>query len=255
MKRLLLKCLSRSLALLSVLFCWQILFSLEIYNPFLIPSPLSVVSAYQEMLISGDWQNDVATSLNRYLYGLFLGVTTGIAFGLITGKTRTVALFINPLFNFLRSVPSVALVPLAIVWFGIEETEKVILISWGVFFPVWLNTQIGVLEVESEYIWAARSLGSKNLSLLREVILPRALPNIVSGVRIGIATGFFALTAAEMTSSSVGIAYRIFLSHQIFRTDMMLVSIITIGVLSLILDTIFMSFVILIFPWLRGHSK
>jgi ABC-type nitrate/sulfonate/bicarbonate transport system permease component len=159
------------------------------------------------------------------------------------------------LLNFLRSTPAVALIPLAIVWFGIGELEKIFVVIWGVTFPVWLNTHTGVLEVEKEYVWAAQSLGATGWRIYREVYMPRALPFIIAGARMGIATAFFALAAAEMAGAFGGVAFRIFHSHQMFRTDKMMVAILTIGLLGIVFDRLFVRIMRWIIPWWAGEER
>lgn len=174
--------------------------------------------------------------------------------GFATGRIRAVYDAIAPLMNFLRSTPSVALVPLSIVWLGIGDAAKFFVIGWGVFFPVWIATHTGVRNVTRAYEWAARSLGAGRIRLLTEVIFPEALPYIASGVRIGIATGFFALAAAEMAGAYAGVAFRIFFAQQGFHTDEMMVAILTIGALGLVADRIFVVLARLAIPWTRSDD-
>lgn len=235
---------------------WQLVSVLGIYNPYLFPPPSQIASAFLEMLQSGEWYKDLFISLQRYMCGFILGNIIGIIIGLLTGRVEPIRNALVPLFNFFRSTPTIALIPLAIVWFGIGEQEKIFIITWGVIFPVWLNTHSGVSEVEKEYIWAARSLGAHNWNLYKSVYIPRALPFIIAGTRTSIATGFFALAASEMSGAFGGVAFRIFYSHQMFRTDKMMVSIITIGCLSLIFDRLFLWLLKRRIHWWKeeGHS-
>lgn len=125
----------------------------------------------------------------------------------------------------------------------------------GVTFPLWLNTHAGVSEVEREYIWAAQSLGATGWRIYLEVYVPRALPFIIAGTRMGIATGFFALAAAELAGAFSGIAFRIFYSYQLFRTDKMMVAILTIGFLGIVCDRLFVRIIRWLLPWWRGEER
>jgi ABC-type nitrate/sulfonate/bicarbonate transport system permease component len=206
------------------------------------------------MVASGEWVSDLRYSLFRYGVGLALGSLLGILLGVLTGRIQTFRDSLGPLLNFLRSTPSIALVPLAIVWFGIGEQEKIFVVTWGVTFPVWLNTHAGISEVQKEYVWAARSLGAAGWPIYREVYVPWALPFIITGTRMGIATAFFALAAAEMAGAFGGVAFRIFHSHQMFRIDKMMVAILTIGLLGITFDRLFVRLMRWFLPWWAGEE-
>ena len=234
---------------------WEVTGRLGLYNAKLFPPPSLVVTAFYRMVGSGEWVSDVEASLSRYLVGLFIGTIAGTFLGFATGRMRAVYDAVAPLMNFLRSTPSVALVPLSIVLLGISDVGKIFVIAWGVAFPVWIGTHTGMRQVTLAYEWAARSLGAGRAQLLTEILLPEALPHIISGVRIGIATGFFALAAAEMSGANAGVAFRIFFAQQGFHTDEMMVAILTIGALGLVADRIFITFARLAIPWWRSDAS
>jgi ABC-type nitrate/sulfonate/bicarbonate transport system permease component len=238
----------------ALLALWELASTYGFYNPYLFPPPSRIGKSFIDMLIAGQWTNDLMASLFRYICGFVIGNILGVTIGLLTGRMLGFRNALTPLLNFLRSTPSIALVPLAIVWFGIGELEKILVVIWGVTFPVWLNTHSGVAEVEQEYVWAARSLGSSKWDLLRSVYFQRAIPYVIAGSRTSIATGFFALAAAEMGGAFSGTAFRIFHSHQMFQTDKMMVSILTIGFLSLILDRLFVWLMRWRLPWWQGDN-
>jgi|ERR1043165_4556356 NitT/TauT family transport system permease protein len=241
--------------ILAVLMLWEFVSRAGLYNPLLFPPPSQIVFTFSEMVRSGEWLRDLAASVSRYGLGFVLGACFGILLGVLTGRIQILRDSLSPLLNFLRSTPSVALIPLAIVWFGIGESEKVFIVTWGVTFPSWLNTHAGVSEVEREYVWAAQSLGARGWRLYSEVHIPRALPFVIAGTRMAIATGFFALAAAEMAGAFSGIAFRIFYSYQFFRTDKMMVAILTIGFLSIVSDRLFVYTMRLLLPWWKGEER
>lgn len=241
--------------ILGVLVLWETISRVGFYNPLLFPPPSQIASTFSEMIKSGEWVSDLEASMSRYGAGFALGIVFGIVLGMVTGRVQFLRDSLSPLLNFLRSTPSVALIPLAIVWFGIGEAQKIFVVTWGVTFPLWLNTHAGVSEVEREYVWAAQSLGARPWRLYAEVYLPRALPFIIAGTRMGIATGFFALAAAEMAGAFGGVAFRIFYSYQVFRTDKMMVAILTIGFLGIISDRLFIYFVRWLLPWWKGEER
>jgi ABC-type nitrate/sulfonate/bicarbonate transport system permease component len=241
--------------IVGILALWETISRFGFYNPLLFPPPTKIAFTFSEMVKSGEWLSDLRASMTRYLAGFALGSFIGILLGLLTGRVQFFRDSLSPLLNFLRSTPSVALIPLAIVWFGIGESEKVFIVTWGVTFPMWLNTFAGVSEVEREYVWAAQSLGAKGWRLYSEVYIPRAVPFIIAGTRMAIATGFFALAASEMSGAFSGIAFRIFYSHQFFRTDKMMVAILTIGFLSVTSDRLFVFTMRWLLPWWRGEES
>ncbi|MCA3276514.1 MAG: ABC transporter permease [Alphaproteobacteria bacterium] len=216
-----------------------------------VPPPSTLPPVFLEMLNQGIFLKDMSASLTRYSLGLGLGIVVGILLGIATGRDKRVAALLSPLCHYLRSIPSVALIPVAIAWFGISDLQKVFIIIWGCAFPVWLNTSVGLAGVDERYVWTARTLGAERVNLFISVYLPHALPFILSGMRISIANGFFALAASELAGSSSGIAYRVFRSYELFRTEEMMIGILTIGSLSLFFDTAFTRTFRKIVPWWR----
>ena len=237
-----------------VVVLWELTSHIGLYNTKLLPPPSQIIQAFVRMVRTGEWLSDVEATLSRYAAGFIIGAMSGVLIGVATGRIKTLYSAVAPLMNFLRSTPSVALVPLSIVLLGIGEAGKVFVIAWGVFFPVWIATHSGVRNVTPAYEWAARSLGARRTKLLTEVIFPQALPYIASGIRIGVATGFFALAAAEMAGAYAGVAFRIFFAQQGFRTDEMMVAILTIGGLGFAADLAFVTLTRLAVPWWHGDS-
>ena len=125
---------------------------------------------------------------------------------------------------------------------------------WGVFFPVWINTYLGVTSVESTYIWAGKSLGASDRRIMLEVVLPGALPLIVAGMRVGVALAFLNLVAAEMAGAYVGLGYRVGASHMVFRIDQMITGIIGLGALGAASDRVFAVLIKFFVPWYGGRS-
>jgi len=242
-------------AFVAVIVLWEFLSSLRLYNTLLFPGPRRIAMAFSDMFVSGEWFGDLRDSGVRYSLGFVLGSVIGVGLGTLTGRIPVLRDTLGVLLNYMRSTPSVALIPLVIVWFGIGEEAKVFVVAWGVTFPVWVNTHSGIAEVEKEYVWAARSLGAEGSDLYWEVYLPRAVPFVIAGTRIAIATGFFSLAAAEMAGAFGGVAFRIFHSHQMFRTDKMMVGILTIGALGVLCDRLFVSLTGWLLPWWRGESQ
>ncbi len=234
-----------------LLFWWGVA-AAGVVNERLLPSPAAVLRAFREMLISGEWQHDLASSLRRYGAGFVLGNVLGVLLGLFTGHSRIARYTVGAVLNFARSTPTIVLIPVAMVWLGIGETAKVLVVTWGVLFPVWLNTHTGLAAVEKEYVWVAESLGATKAQLYRHVYLPHTLLYILTGARMAVATGFFALAATEMVGAFSGIGFRAFFAYQTFRTDRMFVAILTITSLALVVDRLFVQLVRRVVPWWRN---
>jgi len=228
---------------------WEVLATTKVYNVRLLPPPSQALRAFIQMVDEGVLSQDLSSSMFRYITGLSLGSVIGVFLGVVTGKINIVAQSVNPLLHYLRAIPLIALIPVAILLFGIGEVEKVFIVAWGCMFPVWLNTHIGISSVPQEYIKTALTLGISDVSQYRHILIPAAMPYIIAGIRISIATGFFALAAAEMIGTSKGISFRILFSYEFFQTDRMIAGIIILGVLALTFDFAFSKIITLVFPW------
>lgn len=241
--------LKLTLTLLGALALWEALGRSGFYPPRLFPPPSGVFPVLAAMVRSGEVWGDLKASAFRWGLGFVLGTTLGLAGGLLSGRVRVLRETASQLPHFMRSTPLIVLIPIAILWFGIGELEKVLLVAWGVFFPVWLNTQSGVEGVEEEYLWAAQSLGIRGWRMYTEVLFPRALPFVLAGMRIAISTGTFALAAAEITGAFEGLAFRVFYSHQMFQTEKMMAGIVIVGCLGFAMDRFFYWGVRTAMPW------
>lgn len=215
---------------------WEIAARIGLYNTIVLPPPSEAVSAIGMLWEEGMLFADVAASMNRYIPGFLIGSFAGILAGIVTGLSKNIGYAVNPLFHYLRSIPPVALIPFILVIFGITDAGKVSLVAWSCMFPVWLSTQAGVARVPVEYLRAARIFRANSMQQVFHIWLPCSLPYIISGIKIAVATGLFALTAAEMFAASSGIGFRIVYSHQLFQTDKMLGMILFLGMVAFLAD-------------------
>lgn len=170
--------------------------------------------------------------------GFGLGTTLGVTIGMLTGRVALVRTLLNPFLTVLRPIPAIALVPVAIVWFGIGEGSKYFVISYTVFLTVWFNTHHGMEYIPETYLRAARSLGVSRVREFLTVVLPAAAPHIFAGIRLGVALAFLSLVAAELTGASSGIGYRLQEARQYIRTDRMFSLLIILGLLGAAVDLI-----------------
>jgi ABC-type nitrate/sulfonate/bicarbonate transport system permease component len=229
---------------------WEILpRSISGLNLLLFPPPSGIVDALRDLLSSGDLLWDAAASIARALGGFAVGGVLGILVGLLTARVAPLRFMSDPVLHGFRSIPAIALVPLAVVWFGIGEMSKIALITWGTFFPVWINTYLGARDVNPAFIRSAQSLGVGSASLLVRVILPGALPLILAGLRQSLAIALVVMVAAELVGASVGLGQLIASAQQIFRIDHMFVGLLALGAIGFALDHLFVLVAHHLFPW------
>ena len=219
-----------------VLSIWVVVALLRIVPEAIFPSPWSTWSATVEMWQNGTLPKDLRVSLNRAAIGFTIGASLGVLLGLLTGRVALVRTLLNPFLNLLRPIPAIALVPVAIVWFGIGEGSKYFVVSYTVFLAVWFNTHHGMQYVPETYLRAAQSLGSSKLREFLTVVIPAAAPHIFAGIRLGVALAFLSLIAAELSGASSGLGFRLQEARQYIRTDRMFSLLIILGILGAWVD-------------------
>jgi NitT/TauT family transport system permease protein len=222
-----------------VVLIWEIVTRLKLVNETLFPSPGATLAAAGDLIHSGVFLSDLTASLSRAAVGFMIGTVLGIAVGLLTARVRMIQFLVGPFLTVLRPIPAIALVPIAIVWFGIGEPSKYFVIGYSVFLAVWLNTHHGMERVPKTYVLASRALGASRVREFFEVIIPAAASHIVAGLRMGAALAFLSLVAAELSGASSGIGYRLQEAREYIRTDIMFVGLIELGILGALLDTVF----------------
>lgn len=233
------KVLSSSQSLVSfgfVLAIWVVVSALKIVPDTIFPSPWATWSALIEMWQNGTLSKDFRVSMGRAVVGFSVGAFLGVAIGLMTGRVAVVRTLLNPFLNLLRPIPAIALVPVAIVWFGIGEGSKYFVISYTVFLTVWFNTHHGMQYVPDTYLRASRSLGASKTREFLTVVIPAAAPHIFAGIRLGVALAFLSLIAAELSGASSGLGFRLQEARQYIRTDRMFALLIILGALGATID-------------------
>ena len=234
--------LRRGLTVLSVpifLCLWELVSRSGVVNIVLFPPPSTVAVAFVDWVRSGEFFGDFWASLSRVVVGFFLGAVTGSIMGVLTGRYDLLAAVFSPIFQLLRPIPPIAFVPIVILWFGLGETGKYFLVFWGVFFTVWIAAHIGVQKVDPGVIRAAKSLGTPERKMLREVLIPGAMPYIVVGLRTSVSVSFYTLVAAELAGTFAGLAYRIDIAQQNLQMGKMLSGLVVLGAISAAADRLF----------------
>ncbi|QPZ93232.1 ABC transporter permease subunit [Thioclava electrotropha] len=220
-------------AVLVVLGLWQIVTASGLIAPLFLPSPVAVVQKLFGLISTGFtgvplWEH-ILVSAGRVFAAFALACIIGIPLGLAMGMSPVMRGLFDPFLEFYRPIPPLAYLPLMIIWFGIGETSKVLLIFLSVLAPVALGARAGVRSVAIEQIHAAYSLGASRAQVLREVVLPSALPEILTAMRIGVGFGWTTLVAAEMVAATMGLGYMVLSASQFLQTSTVLVGIFLIG--------------------------
>ena len=221
---------------------WQLL-STFIFNPFLIPPPLEVIRTAIPMIMSGEIFADVSISMSRILVGFFSGSLIGVIFGVLLGRIRVLHELLDPIMELLRYLSPTAMIPIAVIWFGIGEMSKYFLIFWGTFFIVLINTTAGVWRAPITRQRAAECLGANRLQIFLMVVIPSAVPYIVTGMRVAMASSFMSIIPAEILAADSGIGYLLQKSSMLLQTNRIFVALLTICVLGFAVDRLFRFFV------------
>jgi len=210
-------------------------------SPLVFPSVPAVLRAGLAGLADGSLFAHVGASLLRVATGTFLALLLAVPLGMAMGVSRAVAAFFTPLLRFFSVLAGIAWIPIATLWFGYGFGAIVFVIFNAVFFVVAYNTLLGVATIPMELRRAAASLGAGRLAIVREVLLPGALPNIVTGIRTGLGFAWRGLIAAEMIATSTGLGYMLFLARDFYRTEVIVLGMILIGAIWLALDRLFLA--------------
>jgi len=220
----------------------------------LMPAPTSIAKTAAAMIASGELLFNLLASLQREVTA-FLFAATAIPLGMAMGWWRVVYNQVNPVMEILRPIPPLAWIPLSILWFGLGDEQNEFIIFLGMFFPILVNTIVGVKNIEPNLVRAARSLGAPEWKVLWRVVLQGALPQIITGVRIGLVVGWMALVAAELVGANSGLGFLINDARSMLRTDTIAVGMLTIGIVGLMIDTAIRLLSRRLLPWSLALSK
>jgi ABC-type nitrate/sulfonate/bicarbonate transport system permease component len=204
---------------------------LRLFNPIFLPGPWLVLGSLVQLAAKGELWGHVAATLERVAIGFGTGAALGVALGLAAGYLAPVRNVVEPIVELLRPVPPLAVLPLFIVWVGIGEPSKVGFITYATFFPIFLTTVTGVRQIDPLLLRAAQSLGARGLAIFTRVILPAALPDILTGLRLGVALAFFVIVISEFIGAEQGLGYLINDGRNFFLVPQMLGAAVLLGLL------------------------
>jgi NitT/TauT family transport system permease protein len=217
---------------------WELISRAEIVNAILFPPP-SIVAVALVAWAGNGLLTDLYMSVTRVVIGFVSGAICGTFIGILTGRYQLIANLLTPIFQLLRPIPPIAFVPIVILWFGLSELGKYFLVFWGVFFTVWISAHLGVQQVDPLMIRAARSLGTPERKLMREVLLPASAPYIFVGLRTSVSISFYTLVAAELAGTFAGLAYRIDIAQQNLQIGQVMAGLLMLGLISFLADRAF----------------
>ncbi|WP_151737374.1 ABC transporter permease ['Paenibacillus yunnanensis' Narsing Rao et al. 2020] len=221
----------------ALLIAWQTLGHYGIISEMLFPTPLTIAESFAQLAAGGDLWDHFRISAVRAASGFLLGGGLGLLFGLLVGLFRQTEKLLDPSLQMIRMIPSLAVVPLFILWFGIGEESKVLLIAKGAFFPLYINTFMGIRGTDNKLFEVARVLGFSRSQQILRLVLPAAVPNIMLGVRLSLGLSWLGLVVAELIASTSGIGYMMSDARQFADTPVVFVGIIVFAAAGLISDT------------------
>jgi taurine transport system permease protein len=234
--RPLLQFLNASGAFFVLIIVWALVSHFARLPDYFLPSPVAVLTSVGDLIAKGVLTSHVRASLLHLLAAALLGIAIAVPLGLAIGLNRYVAGFFYPLFNFFQAISGIAWTPLFIIWFGFSDLTILVVVNYTVTFPVVFNTMVGVRTVPRNYVNAVLTMGGSRWRVIRDVIIPGALPNIVTGVRLGLAYGWRALIAAEMLVAANGLGFMIFSAQSSHLTSRIVVGMAIIGLLWMFID-------------------
>lgn len=245
------------LTLATLLFAWWAVTATGLIEPLFLPSPQTIARKGWLLLTQGYmdaslWQH-LGASLGRIGLALLAAVLTAIPLGIAIGRNRIARGIFDPLIEFYRPIPPLAYLPLIVIWCGIGELSKVLLIYLAIFAPIAIATATGVRNIDPTKLRAAQSLGASRAQLIRHVILPSALPDILTGVRIGLGVGWSTLVAAELVAATRGLGFMVQSAAQFLVTDVVILGILVIALIAFALELGLRALQRKLVPW-HGQS-
>jgi sulfonate transport system permease protein len=231
---------------------WEIAVRLGWFSGRLVPPPSVIWNTFSDLAASGELQQHALATLWRVLWGFVLGVTAGTIVGALAGYSRWTHQVVDPTLQALRSIPSIAWVPLFILWFGIFEASKIILIAVGVFFPVYLGVMGAVLSVDRKIVEVGRAFRLSGFAMVRRILLPAVMPAYVLSLRAGLGLGWMFVVAAEFLGASTGLGFLLIDGQQLGKPAQIVAAILAFAILGKLSDWLI---VLVSSPFLRWEDR
>lgn len=220
----------------------------------ILPQISSVKDGFIELVTAGTLQKDISISIVRVLRGYFFSILIGVLLGTLMGMSPNVYKIFHGSLTTIRQIPNIAWIPLIILWFGIKELSKTVIIVMAAFFPVMTNTLNGILSTPQGYIELAQLYNLSKWKTFTKVYLPHALPHMLVGLKLGLGSSWMAVVAAELIASSSGIGYRLSDARSLMRSDIVIVCMIVIGIVGIIMDKLISLIFRFLTPWTKKKA-
>lgn len=241
-----------AVGVISFVTLWELAVLVGLIDRDYLPPPSSLFGEVIRMLKEGNpvLLVDIVVSAKRVLVGFAISALVGVPLGILMGIAPTLKALLDPIISIIRPLPAMSWIPLSMLWLGIDDAQKYAIVFMGCFASVLVYTVDATLRVDSTLIWAARNLGAKRIAIIRHIILPGALPNIISGLKVVLAIAWTCVISAELVGATSGLGFRIWTAKDQFNTSLVLLGMVCISVTVLVLDIIFRFFERLALPWL-----
>lgn len=232
-----------------IIACWHTASSLGLMKPGLLPPPLTVAQVLVEGLMGGSLLNDLIVSSRRVIIGVSIGMALAIPVGFALGWFPRARYTFNPLVNFFRALPPIALVPLVVIYFGIGEVAREVILVYAAFFATVIIVYEGVGSIEEKYVRAGQTLGANRLEVFSKIVFPLSLPHIFTAARVSLGVGWSSLVAAELVAAQDGLGAAIQNASNFLDVPRMYAGIILIGIAALVMDLVIRIFAARLLRW------
>lgn len=219
-----------------LLLLWQWLFAIGFIKPVTLPPPAKVIRSFAELIGNGQLLKHIGVSILRVMEGFGLAAAAGLVLGVGIGLSQSLDRLTNFMIQLIKPIPPIAWIPLAILWFGIGEASKIYIIFLGAFFPVLVNVLDGIRQTDNKFIELGKVLEVSRKKFIRQIVIPGALPSVMTGLRVGLGVAWMCVVAAELIAATQGIGYLINDARQLSQPDVVLVGMITIGIIGKLMD-------------------
>jgi ABC-type nitrate/sulfonate/bicarbonate transport system permease component len=224
-------------AVLITLAVWEAFWSAGWISPLFFSGPSAIATRLYDALVNGTLVSDLAYSGRNFAVGFFIAVVSGVVLGVLIGWYRKFRLLVDPFLNAFYATPRIAMVPLIIIWFGIGMWSKVFIVFLAAFFPILINTIVGVKTIDADLLRAARAFCASDRQIFTTVAIPGSVPFILTGIRQGVAHGLIGVVVGEMFGGSEGIGFMVAYGGQTFQTDTVFVGVLIIAFAGILLTS------------------
>lgn len=233
---------------------WVVGSHFSLWNSYIIPPPADVASAFLQLSSDGTLTKHLLISVYRVFVGFCVAFCLAFPLAVLLGMFKRLPIYFDISLEALRHIPPLATIPMLILWFGIGELPKLLIVVMATFFPIFFNTLHGIASCDIKLVEVARSFGMNRREIFRHVVLPASLPSVMVGMRLGLGYSWRALVGAELIAASSGIGYMILDAEQLSRPDLVIIGILTIGVMGTLIDLVFFALTRKLIPWKVGES-